>query len=585
MDAEGYNVVMNLIEHLKLWLNHETALIENPNPLIVLAILLITGYVATKIASKLHIPTVTVQIIGGVVLGRYVLNLFQEEAFAAFAPITNFALGFIGLTIGSHMDFQKLRNAGKRIMFITISDVFITPVIVFFTLFKIAHLSFEVSLLIAAISITTAPGSTLHIVREIRAKGIFTKTILAVVALNNIFTILIFYAVFNYLFYKSSMQDINLINTVGKSLLMLIESAIVGITVGGILIYFTEKRKTRISFLAMVILAVVLTVGTAELIHLSGLLSCLILGFIITNFSKYNTILFGAFKDIEIEVFTLFFVLAGTHVDLSTMKTAGIAGLLLIISRLMGKTFAPTFGAYLANSTKTIKKWIGISLYPIAGVAIGLILLVENSKFLHEYSGQITAIVLTAVIVNELLGPIFTKKAIIKAGEDHKNRLRLMDFLQEEYIKIDLEANNKWDALDKLAEFLHRSHKIRELTLSELKKSIVNREKDISTGIGENLAIPHAIIDGGPKIQGVIAVSKKGIPFDSIDDKPVNIIILIATPKENYDLHLNVLANIAKIFGHHPQIKDKMIQANSPEEVFEILQTEEIEALNPFFEN
>jgi len=98
---------MNLIEHIKLWLNHETALIENPNPLIVLAILLITGYVATKIASKLHIPTVTVQIIGGVVLGRYVLNLFQEEAFTSFAPITNFALGFIGLTIGSHMDFQK----------------------------------------------------------------------------------------------------------------------------------------------------------------------------------------------------------------------------------------------------------------------------------------------------------------------------------------------------------------------------------------------------------------------------------------------------------------------------------------------
>jgi len=576
---------MNYIEHLQAWLHHKTALITDPNPLLVLAILLITGYVATKIASKLHIPTVTAQILGGVILGRYVLNIFHEESFTAFAPITNFALGFIGLSIGSHLDFQKLRNAGKRISLIAVTDVLITPVIVFFALYEIANVSLEVSLLIAAISITTAPGSTLHIIREIRAKGIFTKTVLAVVALNNIFTILIFYVVYNYLFYKSSMQEINLLNTVGKSFFMLLESAVVGIAVGSILIYFTEKRKTRISFLAMVILAVVLTVGTAQLIHLSGLLSCLMLGIVITNYSKYNNILFSAFKDIEIEVFTLFFVLAGTHFDLSAMTKAGFAGIVLIVSRLIGKTFSPAFGAYLAKSTMTIKKWIGISLYPIAGVAIGLVLLIENSKFLYADSANITAIVLTAVVVNELIGPIFTKKAIISAGEDHKDRVRLMDFLQEEYILIDLDANDKWAALNILAEFLHRSHKIRQITLAELKKSIVEREKDISTGIGGNLAIPHAIIDGGPKIQGVIGVSKKGIPFDSVDEKPVNIIILLATPRENYDLHLHVLANIAKIFGHHPLLKDKIIKAKSSEEVFEILQDEDVDALNPFFED
>lgn len=155
---------MNYIEHLQAWLHHETALIGDPNPLLVLAILLITGYAATKIVSKLHIPTVTAQILGGVILGRYVLNIFHEEAFTAFAPITNFALGFIGLTIGSHLDFQKLRNAGKRISFIAVSDVLITPVTVFFALYELADLSLEVSLLIAAISITTAPGSTLHII-------------------------------------------------------------------------------------------------------------------------------------------------------------------------------------------------------------------------------------------------------------------------------------------------------------------------------------------------------------------------------------------------------------------------------------
>jgi mannitol/fructose-specific phosphotransferase system IIA component (Ntr-type) len=429
---------------------------------------------------------------------------------------------------------------------------------VFCSLYYIIHLSLEISLLVAAISITTAPGSTLHIIQEKRGKGILTKTILAVVALNNVLTILVFYGVYYFLFYKAEFHQFDAVHTFLQPLLLLLESIIIGGSVGFALIFFTEKRKIRISFLATVILAVVITVGTSELLHLSGILSSLILGIVITNYSKYKATLFGAFKDIEIEVFTLFFVLAGTHLDLKAVQMAGIAGIALIIARLIGKTFAPTIGAYMAGSTQTIKKWIGISLYPIAGVAIGLVLLIENNAFLNKYSTEITAIVLTAVVVNELLGPIFTGLAIKKSGEEHKNRMRLMDFLQEEYIKINLDARDKWDALDQMAQFLFKTHKIIELT--------------------------HAIVEGGPKIRGVIGISKTGIPFESIDDKPVNIVFLLATPRKNYDLHLHVLANIAKIFGHHPHIKDQIIHARSPEEVFEILQAEEVEELNPFFE-
>ena len=575
----------NVIDHFQSWIRHETALISSPNPLLVLAVILVTGYVFTRIARKLHIPIVTAQIIGGVILGGYVLNLFREDAYTSFMPITNFALGFIGLTIGSHLDFRKLHNAGRRISLITLCDVILTPVIVFFALYYIAHLTIEVSLLIAAISITTAPGSTLHIIKEKRAKGILTKTILAVVALNNVLTILVFYAIYYYLFYKAEFHQFSLIKTITQPILLLIESVIIGGAVGFALIYFTEKRKIRISFLATVILAVVITVGTSELLHLSGILSCLILGIIITNYSKYKAILFGAFKDIEVEVFTLFFVLAGTHLDLKAIKMAGFAGFVLIVSRLIGKTIGPKVGAYIAGSTQTIKKWIGISLFPIAGVAIGLVLLIENNIFLKEYSAQITAIILSAVIINEILGPIFTGKAIKRAGEEHKDRLRLMDFLQEEYIKIDLEAKDKWETLNKMAIFLFKTHKIHEITLPELRESIYKREKEISTGIGYNLAIPHAIIEGGPKIRGVIGISRHGIPFESIDNKPVHIVFLIATPKKNYDLHLHMLANIAKIFGHHPHIKDKLIKAKSSEEVFEILQSEEVEELNPFFED
>lgn len=572
------------IDHLQNWLQHETALINSPNPLLVLAVILIVGFVFSRLARILKVPIVTMQILGGFILGHYVLNLFREEAYVSFEPITNFALGFIGLTIGSHLNFRKLHNAGKRIFLITVSDVILTPVIVYLALYYLAGLSFEICLIVSVISITTAPGSTLHIVKEKRAKGIFTKTILAVVAFNNVLTIIIFYIVYYFLYYRTSIEEFSLWRTIGNPLLLLLEALLVGGAVGYAVIYFTEKRKVRISFLTMVILAVIVTVGTSQLLHLSGILSSLILGMIISNFSKYKSVLFGAFKDIEVEVFTLFFVLAGIHLDVKIMLAAGLAGLILIISRLVGKTLGPFLGAQLAGSIPIIKKNIGIALYPIAGVAIGLILLIQNDPILQVYSSEITAIVLTAVIVNELLGPIFTGKAIKNAGEEHKNRIRLMDFLQEEFIKIDLRSQDKWEVLNELAEFMFKTHKVTEITLPELKESIMEREKEISTGIGDGLAIPHAVIDGGPKIRGVIGISQTGIEFNAIDEKPVNIMFLIATPRKNYDLHLHMLANIAKIFGHHPHITDQIVKARSPEEVFDILQAEEIEALNPFFE-
>ncbi|MEA2103559.1 MAG: PTS sugar transporter subunit IIA [Candidatus Cloacimonadota bacterium] len=566
--------------------HRESALINNSNTLLVLAVILITGYIFTKIGEKLKIPTVTAQIIGGIVIGHYVLFIFPEQSYISFKPITNFALGFIGLLIGSHLNFWKLHNAGKRILSIALTDVVLTPIIVFISLKYVAHLSWEISLILSTISIATAPGSILHIIREKRAKGIFSKTLLAVVALNNVLTILIFYVAYYFIFYRRNISDLNIFYTLCKPLLLLLESIVIGGIVGFVVIYFSKKKKIQISFLSLVVLAIVVITGESELLHISGILPSLILGIVLTNFSHQQKTFFGAFKHIEKEVFTLFFVLAGTHLNFGAIKYAGYTGAIFIFARLIGKTVAPTLGATLAGSTQNIRKHIGFALYPIAGVAIGLVLLVNNSELFPIFASQLTAIVLTAVVVNELIGPILTGKAIKLAGEEHKDRIRLMDFVQEEFIKINLEAENKWDALNEMVIFMYKTHKIREISLKELQKSITKREKEISTGIGGNLAIPHAIIDEGPNIRGVIGVSQAGIPFDSIDEKPVHIIFLIATPRAYYDTyHLQMLANIAKIFGLHPNIKEKIIQAESPEEVFAIFQAEEVEKLNPFFED
>ncbi len=462
--------MVDFLNNINSFVHPQTAIISASNPLLVLAVILITGFIFTKLAKKFKVPSVTAQIVGGIIIGQYVLHIFPESAYIGFRPITNFALGFIGLVIGSHLDFWKLHNAGKRIFSITIFDAFITPVLVFFALRYLAKLPWEMCLILAAISITTAPGSVLHIIRDKRAKGIFTKTILAVVALNNVITILVFYFAFYIISSQHTLLNLNIFLTLAKPILILIESIFIGGLVGFAIIYFARHKRLKISFLSLVILAIIVTVGISELLHISGILPSLILGIILTNFSQHKKTLFRAFKDIEKEVFTLFFVLAGIHLNFGGIKSAGYAGIIFILARTIGKFSGPTLGAIFASSITNIKKYIGISLYPIAGVAIGLVLFVENSHLLPSISAQITAIILTAVVIYELFGPIFTGKAIEKVGEVDKNRLRLMDFLQEEYIRINLTAKDKWEALDKMVTFMYKTHKIKEISIDNLKK-------------------------------------------------------------------------------------------------------------------
>ncbi len=576
----------SVISHLSAWVHRETALLENGNTLLILSILVLTGFVFTKLSAKIKLPSVTGKIIGGIIIGHYVLNIFPESAYEGFTPITNFVLGLIGLSIGSHLDFRKLHNSGKRIIWITLVDILCVIPLVFTGLYYVLGVPVEVALFVSIIASATAPGSILHVVKEKRAKGIFTKTLLAVVALNNVIVILLFYSVYYFLLQRNLHAEFNVGKMILQPFIYLFESLLDGGGIGLALILFTErKKKIHASFPTMVLLALIITVGISESFRFSGLLSSLILGMIITNFSKYKEDFFSAFHDLEDAIYALFFVLAGTHFDFHALLISGVAGIIMIVARFVGKSTAPVLGAVFANSTKTITQNIGIAMYPLAGLAIGLTLFVENSVVFKGISSSVTAIVLSAVVVYELIGPIFTGQAIKRSGEVNKDRLRLLDFLQEEFIKIDLQAKDKWSALEELSHFMHVTHNIQEISQEDLVNSVKQRENEISTGIGNGIAIPHAVIEGGPNIRGVIATVKDGIDFEALDNKPVNIIILIATPKSQYKLHLQALATIAKIFGHHSHIKEMIVHADSPEEVFEILQREEVDKLNHFFED
>ena len=166
--------------------------LEDSSALLVLAIVVLIGVTFGGATRRLGLPGITGQILGGVLIGRSGFDLFGDDALSALQPLTHLALGLIAITVGAHLNIRRLRNAGKRLGFLMLTEATVTPLIVYVTLRYVAGARLEVALLFATVSIATAPATIVALVRETRSKGVFVKTLLAAVALNNVACIFLF---------------------------------------------------------------------------------------------------------------------------------------------------------------------------------------------------------------------------------------------------------------------------------------------------------------------------------------------------------------------------------------------------------
>ena len=270
---------------------------------------------------------------------------------------------------------------------------------------------------------------------------------------------------------------------------------------------------------------------------------------------------------------------------MSVALTGGLLSLVVVTARLLGKVAAGNLAMRLASATERLRKYIGLGLIPQAGVAVGLIFLVlENPAFapIHQ---TILAVGLTSVLANELIGPILTKLALTRSGDFGKDRARLIDFLHEEHIVTDFHAKTKEEAIEKLTDLLIQTHHLR-VSRSSLLKSILDREREISTCIGNGVAIPHGILEKGrgDNIVGVMAISRKGLDMETPDGAPVHCMVLLATPPSQRNRHLEVLAALARAIGSDRNIQRQLFNSKSPAHVCDILHAEESEDFNYFMD-
>lgn len=559
--------------------------LHNAGPLLLLAIVLLSGSLFGALARRLGLPGITGQIIGGILIGGVGLDLFSEQSIAGLEPLTEIALGLIAVTIGAHLHIGRLSNAVRRLSYLLIAESTITPLIVFGACYGLGGASFELALLFGAVSIATAPATIVALVRETRSKGVFVKTLIAAVALNNTACIVVFEVCRALIGTEFSLGSDALLDTDG-AVVQLIGPALLGASAAIALDRVTRLALGPERLATAAVVALVLTSGLATSLGISPMLACLVLGAVQTNITHSRSHLVDSvFDNFEPAILTVFFTLAGMHLSFDHLEHAGILVLLYFVARFGGKLLAADLALRVARATERVRKNLGLALVPQAGVAVGLVLLIQEDPRFAEISGLFAAVVLTVVTVNEIVGPVLTRIALTRAGEIGRDRLRLIDFLQEEQILTDFTAPTKEAAISRLVDHMLRTHGLRGVDRQALLASVLERESQGSTCLGGGLAVPHGILPEGEAMVGVMALSRDGLDFESPDGRPVHCMVLLGTAPEERDRHLQVLAALARTVGTDRAFQDQLFDSQSPAHAYELLHGEESEDFNYFIED
>jgi mannitol/fructose-specific phosphotransferase system IIA component (Ntr-type) len=554
------------------------------SPFLVFSILILAGFAGGWVAKLVKLPHVTGNILGGILVGPACLGLIGTyDQLQALQPLSTFAVSLVAVSIGGHLSYRRIHNSLRRIIFISLFEVAgaFTLVLIASRLFR---LDWPMTLLLAAIAASTAPATTIALVREMKAKGSFVKTLISAVALNNILCILLF--VMMKTLVSAYFESGETIGTIDDALLLsgyhLLGALALGLSAGWV--SKTLVGKPRFHDFSTILMAIMLCDGLAAYLGLSPLLVNLFFGVFLGNSSEVAEKQLTTLVPLEPVLYVCFFTLAGLSLHLDAMFSVGLLALVYVGARMLGKSIGAALGGMAGKCSSRIWKNMAIALYPQSGIAIGLVVLLGADSFIPNSIQQaVSAIVLAGVTMAEVVGPFFTKAALVHSEEAGRDRQRLVEFLAEEFVMVDLKATDKWDAIRQLVAFLMRTHRVEHISQEELFQTVVDREQVASTAMGRGIAIPHGRIEEGPAIQGVMGICREGVEFDSPDGEPVKLIMLIVTPEDKKHLHLKVLASLSSMV-RDSTVRSRLIAAISPEDAMEVIEGKEARGYNYFLE-
>ncbi|MEE1137818.1 MAG: cation:proton antiporter [Acutalibacteraceae bacterium] len=412
-----------------------------------ISIALGAGLIMSRLAKPLGLPSVTAYLIAGILIGPYCLGSFgiegmgfiSHENVKEFEIISNVALGFIAFAIGNEFRLSQLKKVGGTATFIGIFQALIATLMVDAVLIGLhfilgeEKLPLSMAITLGAVAAATAPAATLMVVRQYKAKGKLTDLLLPIVAIDDAVGLIIFAISFGIAkaveHGEFSMKAI-ILEPVIEIVCSLALGAIMGVLFSIFERFFSSNSKRLCLSVTCVIFTVALSMVKFEIggVHVgfSALLVCMMLGTIFCNICDFSAEIMEKTDKWTVPLFALFFVLSGAELELSVFTDLAIVGIGIayIFSRSLGKYFGAFGSAKLMKCDKKTTKYLGITLLPQAGVALGMSV---TAMELGEVGEMIRNIVLFSVLIYELFGPVMTKWALTRAGNiepkpHHKNR-------------------------------------------------------------------------------------------------------------------------------------------------------------------
>ncbi len=408
--------------------------------LLSIAVAMFAGLMMSRVVKPLKLPAVTGYLIAGLLIGPFALGALGMDGLGftslkkveGLKMISEVALGFIAFDIGNEFRLSQLKAIGKKATVIAViqalgATVLVDGAILILHLLMPDKITVPVALTLGAVATATAPAATLMVVNQYKAKGPLVDILLPIVALDDAVGLIVFAVSFGIAKSLSSGAAISIISVLINPMLEVVGSFALG-TILGLIYTFVEKffhsRSKRLSVaITFVILAVALSKlemrfpGSELEIGFSPLLVCMMLATIFCNICPSSEELMAKTERWTAPLFILFFVLSGAELDLSVFKSGAVVlvGVVYIIFRSAGKMLGASFSSKLMKCEPTIQKYLGITLLPQAGVALGMS--IQVAAELGQEGAIIRSIILFSVLIYELVGPLLTKIALTKAGE------------------------------------------------------------------------------------------------------------------------------------------------------------------------
>ena len=407
--------------------------------LIPMSIALVAGLLMTRVFKKLHLnfPDVTAFLIAGLAIGPYGLGSLHIgglgfsslEAVNELSVISSVALGFIAFAIGNEFRLSQLKETGRQAAVIGVLQALVAMVLVDAALLGLHLLMPDVlsapaAITLGAIATATAPAATLMVVRQYKARGKLTDLLLPIVALDDAVGLVAFAVSFGVATALHS-GSVNLLSILVEPLLEIVGSLLLGSLMGLILTLLEKLFFSNSNRLSLTIAFVVMTIALSGMefqlgpvkLGFSNLLVCMMLGTVFCNLCPRSPDIMERSDRWTVPLYALFFVLSGAELDLSVFSSLAVVGIgvVYILTRSAGKYLGARGSAAMVNCDHNIRKYLGITLLPQAGVALGVS---ASSMSLGAGDGKlIRNIVLFSVLVYELVGPSLTRWALMKSGD------------------------------------------------------------------------------------------------------------------------------------------------------------------------